>query len=89
MLDAAEEYFVNLDETDNSACRFVGTTFVRTLRSGQSWDVAVREATKAVDTAAKDRSGIADCFKPQKNGKVDSMKIDLTILLSDIMMKYC
>merc|ERR1719323_2198687 len=53
LLDAAEEYFVHLDESDNSACRLAGTSFVRTLRSGQGWDVAVREATKAVDTALK------------------------------------
>ena len=54
-----------MEETDNSACRLVGTSFVRTLRSGQSWDVAVREATKAVDTADKDRSGIAGRFEPE------------------------
>ena len=53
LLDAAEEYFVHLDESDNSACRLAGTSFVRTLRSGQGWDVAVREATKAVDAALK------------------------------------
>ena len=53
LLDAAKEYFVHLDESDNSACRLAGTSFVRTLRSGQGWDVAVREATKAVDTALK------------------------------------
>ena len=65
MLDAAEEYFIHLEEIDNAACRLAGTSFVRTLRSGQSWDVAVREATKAVDTALKDRSGISDGFKPE------------------------
>ena len=42
MLDAAEEYFINLDEGENSACKLAGTSFVRTLRSGQSWDYAVR-----------------------------------------------
>ena len=30
---------------------------MRTLRSGQSWDYAVREATRAVDTADKNRLG--------------------------------
>ena len=59
MLDAAEEYFINLDEGENSACRLAGTSFVRTLRSGQSWDYAVREATRAIDTADKDRSGFS------------------------------
>ena len=54
-----------MEETDNSACRLVGTSFVRTLRSGQSWEVAVREATKAFDTAVKDRSGIAGRFESE------------------------
>merc|ERR1719270_1530156 len=53
LLDAAEEYFVHLDESDNSACRLAGTSFVRTVRSGQGWEVAVREATRAVDAALK------------------------------------
>ena len=44
---------MHLDESDNSTCRLAGTSFVRTLRSGQGWDVAVREATRAVDTALK------------------------------------
>ena len=63
MLDAAEEYFTNLEEGENSACRLAGTSFVRTLRSGQSWDYAVREATRAVDTADKDRLGFPGSFE--------------------------
>ena len=74
LLDAAEEYFINLEETDNSACRLAGTSFVRTLRSGQGWDVAVREATKAVDTADKDRSGIADSFEPDLKKFFDAVE---------------
>lgn len=51
LLDATDEYFSNLDETTESACRWAAIAFVGSLRSGQDWDYAVREATRAVEKA--------------------------------------